>query len=240
MKYLKRRPFQWALIGVVLSFLGPLGEWLFIRLFPERLQEGLFLTYVYTELGALAAFTIFGFTLGRFAEKVEVLAKNDKLTGLYNRHFMVERFQQLQAIQRRYQERLSLIMFDLDHFKRVNDTYGHPVGDQTLIAVSNCVGQYCRESDVLCRYGGEEFVIICPKSDAQETLLLAERIRKAVEQLQTAVLGYPGPQTISVGVFELKYDQDVSLDEALLALDKTLYQAKRQGRNRVVVHKEAE
>jgi len=149
---------------------------------------------------------------------------------------MIDRFQQLLAIQKRYQEKLSLIMFDLDHFKRVNDTYGHPVGDQTLIAISNCVSHYCRETDLLCRYGGEEFVIICLKSDAQDTFLLAERIRKAVGELQAAVLGYPGTQTISVGVFELKYDQDVSLDEALIALDKTLYQAKRQGRNRVIIH----
>ena len=236
MQFFKRRPYQWALIGILLSFIGPLGEWVFIRVFPDYIADSLFLTYIYTELSALVAFSIFGFTLGLFAEKVEKLAVNDKLTGLFNRHYMIERFQQLLALQKRYRESLALIMFDLDYFKRVNDTFGHPVGDQTLKAVADCVRQYCRETDVLCRYGGEEFIILCPNSDAQVCYLLAERIRKAVEMLALEELGFPGPQTISLGVYELPVEQNLSMEQALKHLDEALYQAKKQGRNTVVIN----
>ncbi len=153
MKHLKKRRLRWALIGASLSFLGPLGEWMVLKLFSEATTDSLLLTYFYTEFVTLISFGLFGYLLGLHTEKIEFLALRDKLTGLYNRHYLIEHLEYLLAQHRRHKKRSSLIMIDLDHFKRVNDFYGHVTGDQALKAVAECVRQHCRESDIIARYG---------------------------------------------------------------------------------------
>ena len=181
------------------------------------------------------SFGLFGYLLGLNAEKIEVLVLHDKLTGLYNRHYLIEHMEQLLALHKRYKKRSSLIMIDLDHFKRVNDLYGHIIGDQALKAVAECVRQHCRASDVLARHGGEEFIIICSDSNIQESRQLAEPIRESVEQLRSETLGFPGPQTVSIGAYELSSDEELSVDQLFSRVDKALYRAKEEGRNKVVI-----
>jgi diguanylate cyclase (GGDEF)-like protein len=235
MKILKKRKLRWALIGVFLSFLGPLGEWMVLKLFSDATTDSLMLTYFYTEFVALISLGLFGYMLGLYTDKIEVLALHDKLTGLYNRHYLIEHLEHLLAMRKRYKRKLSLMMIDLDNFKRVNDSYGHVTGDLALKAVSECVRQRCRESDVLARYGGEEFIIICPDSNIQESYRLAERIRESVEQLTSESLGFPGPQTVSIGACELSSDEELSIDQLFSRVDKALYRAKEEGRNKVFI-----
>jgi len=234
-KQLKKRRFQWALIGASLSFLGPLGEWMFLQVFSSATTDSLLLTYFYTELVTLISFGLFGYLLGLHTEKIEFLALRDKLTGLYNRHYLIEHLEHLLAQHRRHKTRSSVMMIDLDNFKNVNDYYGHIIGDMALKAVAECVQRICRDSDILSRYGGEEFIVVCHDTDINEGSQLAERIRKSVECLTIESLGFPGPQTISIGVYELSPDDELTVDQLISRIDKALYRAKDVGRNKVFI-----
>ena len=139
---------------------------------------------------------------------------------------------------RRYCFQLSVLLFDLDHFKRINDAHGHQVGDQMLIEVSALTGEQLRESDLLARYGGEEFLVIAPNTGPAEAAMLAERLRAAIEAHDFleghADLGERGLHiTISIGL--ASFDDDNVDSETLIGnADRNLYQAKHAGRNRVV------
>jgi diguanylate cyclase (GGDEF)-like protein len=123
-------------------------------------------------------------------------------------------------------------MLDLDHFKRVNDQYGHLVGDQTLRAVSDALRESSRRADLIARYGGEEFAVLCPDTDCETGLRVAERLRTAVEALGETQLGHPGPQTISLGVAVQAKDHELTPERLLEHADVAMYEAKRRGRNR--------
>ncbi|WP_426417794.1 GGDEF domain-containing protein [Aestuariirhabdus sp. LZHN29] len=233
---LKQKRWRYAFLGVVLSFIGPLGEWLFVKLLSRSINDSFYLTLIYTEIFSLILFSVFGYILGKHTEKIEQLAFHDNLTGLYNRHYLFEKLNELMALHKRYQEKLSLVMIDLDHFKKVNDSYGHAVGDKTLKAAAKCIMQEIRDTDLGSRYGGEEFVIICPHTAVSDCHEVAERIRTSINSLQSDALGFPGPQTISAGVYELSSDQDMSLTQILNNIDVALYHAKKTGRNKVVIY----
>lgn len=235
MKHLKKRSLRWALIGASLSFLGPLGEWMVLKLFSDSATDSLLITYFYAEVVALISFGLFGYLLGLHTEKIEFLALRDKLTGLYNRHYLIEQLEYLLAQHRRHKKRSSVMMIDLDNFKKVNDYYGHIIGDMALRAVAECVHRICRDSDILTRYGGEEFIIVCHDTDINEGSQLAERIRRSVECLTIESLGFPGPQTISIGVYELSPDEELTVDQLIRKADKALYRAKEEGRNKVFI-----
>ena len=233
---LKRRRWHYATIGILLSFIGPLGDWLVVKLFARSTNDSFYLTLIYIELFSLVFFSVFGYILGRSTEKLEQLAFHDNLTGLYNRHYLFEKLSELMALHKRYQEKLSLVMLDLDHFKKVNDSYGHAVGDKTLKAAAKCIMEEIRDTDFGSRYGGEEFIIICPHTGVSDCHEVAERIRIAINNLQSDALGFPGPQTISAGVYELSSGQDASLMKILNNVDEALYHAKNTGRNKVVIY----
>ena len=233
---LKRRRWQYATLGVLLSFTGPLGEWFFVKLFSSSINDSFYLTLIYTEIFSLVLFSLFGYILGRYTEKIEQLAFRDNLTGLYNRHYLIKKLNELMALHKRYQEKICLVMLDLDHFKKVNDSYGHAVGDKTLKAVAKCIMEEIRDTDFGSRYGGEEFIVICPHTSLSDCHEVAERIRIAIKRLHSDTLGFPGPQTISAGVYELSSDQDVSLMQILNNVDRALYNAKKTGRNKVVIY----
>lgn len=163
------------------------------------------------------------------------LANTDGLTGLYNYRSFQERLEQEVERANRYRRALSLIMIDIDYFKRYNDTYGHPQGDSILVEVALALRQLSRTSDIVARYGGEEFAMILPETDLANAEALGQRLREYVEnRLSTREVQLPDQAlTISVGIAS---HLEGSPKETLVeTADAALYQAKRGGRNRVVV-----
>jgi diguanylate cyclase (GGDEF)-like protein len=160
---------------------------------------------------------------------LQITSITDGLTGVYNRTYALERFDHEVSAAKRYRKKLSVIMFDLDHFKRVNDFHGHQIGDSVLQRVAQIFRYTMRESDLIGRYGGEEFLIVLPETDCTEAALVAERIRKDVEAQE-----WSEPQlrvTISGGVAEYGGG---NAEQLIRRADSLMYQAKQLGRNRIV------
>lgn len=169
-------------------------------------------------------------------ERAKRRALMDELTGIYNRRFL-EEFLTKTILQdeRRKGQVISLLMMDLDHFKTVNDNYGHQVGDLVLKTVASSLHRVLKENDVLARYGGEEFTVVLPHTDQEGALAVGERLRKAVEELSFRRLSPTTPDRITISVGIATYPTHAkSVQELLRAADAALYQAKAQGRNRVV------
>jgi two-component system cell cycle response regulator len=159
----------------------------------------------------------------------------DALTGAFNRKHFSERIAGEIAYAKRHQTALSLIIFDLDHFKRVNDSHGHLGGDHILRSVAGIVKRTLRAEDVFARYGGEEFAVIARGIDVERALLFAERIRTTVAAARIEFNRTNVPITVSLGVASLACCGDAQGNEALVAkADERLYEAKRAGRNRSV------
>jgi diguanylate cyclase (GGDEF)-like protein/PAS domain S-box-containing protein len=168
---------------------------------------------------------------------LERLARTDALTGVHNRHHLFEFAAHEFDVARRYGHALSIIMFDLDRFKEVNDNFGHAVGDQVLKQVTQVACSQLREVDLLGRYGGEEFLVILPNTGAQQARLLAERIRSGVEALRVETDKGSVSVTLSIGITEMSHaPQDGSVDDLIRHADEALYLAKKSGRNRVVIY----
>jgi len=167
----------------------------------------------------------------RHFERARNLANVDGLTGIYNRRYFEQRI--LEELERsvRYKGSMALLMIDIDHFKKLNDEFGHLLGDEVLRQVSSIFEQHLRKLDVVCRYGGEEFAILVPETPGNRAMGVAEKLRRMIEGWNFP--GVPRPVTISVGVAEFPTDGR-SRDELMKAADDALYQAKQQGRNRVV------
>lgn len=160
-------------------------------------------------------------------------ATRDPLTGLYNRRYMEEALaREIQRANRR-QSAVSVLMIDIDFFKKINDTYGHEAGDSVLKAVAAAIQRQIRVSDVACRYGGEEFLVILPETRQDEAIHRAEEIREAVRQLQFSLEGPKlGTVTVSLGVASFPA-QGQTLQAIVQAADSALYQAKQSGRDQV-------
>jgi diguanylate cyclase (GGDEF)-like protein len=157
----------------------------------------------------------------------------DALTGVFNREYFNARLLTEIAYARRHDTALSLLMLDVDHFKKINDTFGHPVGDIALTKLVESVRTKLRVEDVFCRYGGEEFVAILRTTDLTAAACVAERIRQAVEQVELYAEGNQVKIRVSIGCASLSCTTG-SLPEELVAIaDRRLYAAKHAGRNRV-------
>ena len=157
----------------------------------------------------------------------------DPLTGLPNRRALMDRLQMEWARMQRHGGELSFIMADIDHFKRVNDTYGHSIGDKVLQEVARTIARQCRESDLPARYGGEEFAVVVPNEGISGAVHLAERCRREIEKVNLPAKGEPIRPTASFGVADAV---GVSSAELLVdRADQALYRAKAAGRNRVAV-----
>jgi diguanylate cyclase (GGDEF)-like protein len=162
-------------------------------------------------------------------------ASRDALTQIYNKRFFVERLHSEHAFSIRHRAALSLILFDLDHFKRINDTYGHLAGDHVLAAMAKALAPMIRSEDVFARYGGEEFVILSRSTDPPSAAVVAERVRAAVEAHVFEFEGTTINVTVSVGVAAAPHTEIRAPEDLVARADKALYEAKRAGRNKVVV-----
>ncbi len=164
--------------------------------------------------------------------KLTHLANRDRLTGLYNRRYFDKIFEQKfkEAHLKKYP--LCLLFVDIDHFKKVNDTFGHEKGDEVLRGVAQIIHALCRKEDIVARYGGEEFVLLFCGMDSENGAQVAETIRRIVEEKSTAVVGFR--ITISIGV-SVDNGRLADPGDFLRSADSALYTAKSQGRNRVVI-----
>ena len=172
---------------------------------------------------------IWGLHIRRQHHHILGVARRDQLTGLYNRHYLYETANKLIARARKNGDYLSLIMLDVDHFKAFNDKYGHLAGDRVLSTVASELLSHCRKGDDVFRYGGEEFMILLSGANLFQAEAKAELIRATIEQLQT----FKTQITCSFGVAQLGTDEK-SMEELIQRADEALYQAKAEGRNRVI------
>lgn len=168
-----------------------------------------------------------------YHEEIYRLSTVDGLTQVFNKRYFIDTLERELSRARRYDRPLALMMFDIDHFKRCNDTYGHRAGDHVLRHMADLVRQRARKVDVVARYGGEEFAVVLPEIDLGGAAQFADSIRALVEQQEFSFEGRTIPLTISIGVSEL--DPSIAhADDLISRADARLYKAKQTGRNRVV------
>jgi len=163
-----------------------------------------------------------------YVERVRQLAYIDGLTGIFNRRFFEMRIAEEMERARRYEGGMAVIMMDIDHFKRLNDEFGHLLGDEVLRQVSSVFSQHLRKVDIVCRYGGEEFAILLPQTSVEQALNVAEKLRKEIAAWQFP--GVPRAVTISAGASAYPAHGD-GRDDLVKAADAALYAAKQAGRN---------
>jgi diguanylate cyclase (GGDEF)-like protein len=209
-----------------------------------------YLPYQYTQtdldiLGMFAAQAAIAIRNATLYKKIEQVSITDELTGLFNRRGFFQFGEREFERSLRFSRPLSVLMLDIDHFKRVNDTYGHSTGDQVLRALADCFRQNKRGIDVEGRYGGEEFVLLLPETLLPGASQIAERLRQSVADLSIPVCRVNGDSsvnlriTVSVGVAHM-LPEISSLDALIHRADQALYRAKDSGRNRVVVWEETD
>ncbi|WP_224364620.1 diguanylate cyclase [Hyalangium versicolor] len=174
-------------------------------------------------------------TLASQVSELQKLSVLDGLTLLHNHRYFQERLREEFRVAQRYDDALTLILVDLDHFKEINDRHGHPVGDDVLRKVARGLQQCVRETDIVARYGGEEFAVLLPRTPLTGAITVAERIWKELGLLRV------GPEgtlqvTASLGISGFPHRTVLSADQLLLTADEALYRAKREGRNRICLH----
>lgn len=242
-----RRVLQWLIASLVLTVVAELAFTFYVSVYGFSNLIGhvlkliaFFLIYLaIVEMGLEAPHRLLFRNLKRHEEalenalqEVQRLAITDSLTSLYNRrHFSKVGEDEIQRTCR-YGRSLSAIMMDIDNFKRVNDTFGHKVGDQILQGVAGSCRQELRSVDVLGRYGGDEFVILLPENDRVAAGKVAERLRKTIADIQINTAKGPVKITASLGVASVDCDKP-SLETLLNRADKALYVAKKRGGNRI-------
>ena len=166
-------------------------------------------------------------------DELELQALTDPMTKLFNRRYLGEVTQQLLELARRNGSELSVVLLDIDKFKNVNDTHGHQVGDEVIIRLADALKEHTRKSDVACRFGGEEFVVLLPETPLKGALVMADTLRKEVEKLAVELSsGEVLKFTISIGVSQVASGEH-NLDSVITRADTALYEAKEGGRNKV-------
>jgi diguanylate cyclase (GGDEF)-like protein len=242
-----------ALQGVALAAGAPLG-WLLIEVLQgtrvSTAAAGHPGLYLYMLICTAVAFGLFGLVLGnretRLLEanrQLEELAVTDGLTGLRNARYFHARLAEERAEAERSGRPMAVVVLDLDHFKRVNDEYGHPVGDGVLVNAARAIASITRLGETEARVGGEEFALLLPDSTGAEAREVAERVRAAIAENETPIPGRDGATiriTASAGVASTAEHPSASVQEIYRITDEALYRAKREGRNRTVVADVAE
>ncbi|MDY6980240.1 MAG: GGDEF domain-containing protein [Pseudomonadota bacterium] len=233
---------RWMLVFLLLLVLSALLDpWLAARARP--MPQWLNTLYFLMNLGlgfSLVALMLYYFVKDRerayqqlqhSQAHIEQLLLTDDLTRVGNRRSLNERLQEELARVRRYGSPLSVIMIDADHFKVINDRYGHAVGDEVLVALAHALQECVRDSDFLARYGGEEFMVLLPETGRDGAVAMAERMRGALKKLRIGPL--ESGLSASFGVTEV-HEQD-NVDRLLNRVDEAMYEAKRSGRDRVCI-----
>jgi diguanylate cyclase (GGDEF)-like protein len=200
---------------------------------PLHLPMALYFTLIGTSVGV--AYGIYHLRIAQLYEQVKNLSVTDPLTALYNRRYLMDKLNSEVDRCRRYGRNLSIIMADIDHFKKYNDTHGHQQGDELLRMVAGEFRRLVRKPDFVARYGGEEFAVVMPETDCQKAVHLAERIRESI-----GLLPAPGVEsqtgngiTVSIGIAELPAHA-ADITSLIKEADDALYRAKSEGRDRVV------
>lgn len=186
---------------------------------PFRTQELLARTRTHVELK-------------KAKEKLLQMAITDELTGLANRRYFMERLNSEYDRAKRYESKYSLLMIDIDHFKLINDNFGHKAGDRVLQEASAVMKKSLRTSDIIGRVGGEEFSVLLPETEIKAALFIAERLRKRVEEKTIIHDTEELSVTVSIGVSQSS-PGDQSVDDIFIRADTAMYNSKREGRNRV-------
>jgi diguanylate cyclase (GGDEF)-like protein len=167
--------------------------------------------------------------------ELKLMASTDPMTKLYNRRYFSNISTHTLDLAKREKLDLSIIMFDIDNFKKINDTYGHKAGDEVIIALANKLIETKRKSDISCRFGGEEFVALLPNTSIEGAKTLANKIREVIENYEVISEDKKIKFTISLGVSKVDVENENSIEEALKRADDALYEAKNSGKNRVCV-----
>ena len=198
-----------------------------------EIRKTLYINLVVCLLITLVVVMLAHLTLKRYQAGIEDMASLDKLTGLFNRQAFAILMDKLQADYQRENRPLSVVMADVDHFKSINDSYGHSVGDQVLARIAELLRTGLRKSDIAVRWGGEEFLLLLRNCDLTEARQIADKLRLLIEQETLELKGQRVPMTISMGVSQL--DRGESSEQAIQRADVALYRAKNSGRNRIEV-----
>lgn len=241
----KRLTGRWIVIGgsflsvltmlVRTVFMALESDWDQVYRVPDQVQ-----VWTYFIVLAILLINSMGFVLMQMEHAITQqhdLAIHDRLTGIYNRHALMEALEHFAAQSSRHHRPLALLMIDIDHFKHVNDRHGHPAGDEVLREVARRAQSRLRHSDLLARYGGEEFLAVLPDTDAEGARVAAEAIRQAIGQQPVRLPEAQVPITVSVGVHVSVAGSAApdAIDGLISRSDQALYQAKKQGRDRVVI-----
>ena len=207
-----------------------------ISLFAEVQKQKASQQYNFTVIISTAiVFVLLFFRQLRIRNKLIRLTRTDALTGLENRSALFEYGEKMVASFSEQPQELSVLLLDLDHFKKINDNFGHQVGDNILVVVSQLVKETMRTRDVFYRLGGEEFVAILPFADSNKAKAIAMRINEKIAQHDFSYLTLRGKVTVSIGVATMEHNQ-LTFDDVLHCADLAMYQAKEQGRNAVVCY----
>ena len=214
---------------IALNEYGECGEWV------EDLEQGAsdFITHPCHDVELKAKIKTW-LRVKRRLEQLKAEALIDELTGIYNRRFMESHVVAQLGEAQRYHHPFSFMILDIDHFKQVNDTLGHPFGDLVLREGAMLIRELMRKEDILARYGGEEFAIILPHTDRKGAAVLGERVRAAVAEKEFEQGEKKRQVTISIGAATYPVDPMETVEELITCADGRLYQAKESGRNRLI------
>ncbi|MEA3371607.1 MAG: diguanylate cyclase [Campylobacterota bacterium] len=168
-------------------------------------------------------------------QQLKLLASIDPLTSLYNRRSFIEMSESILSLAKRNKTDSSILMLDIDKFKNVNDTYGHQIGDEVIKSLSLILQENSRASDIISRWGGEEFIVLLPETHINGASIIAEKIRKNIEEMVINLLNNKKLRyTVSIGVSQVDNEKDLNIEAPINRADEALYKAKESGRNRVV------
>lgn len=227
-----KRIYVFFVIGFTALFISLLTD-----VVDEFLQQPDYITTAFEDLFQVVGYVLIVIGIWKWivhnkhmTNSLQRLATTDDLTGAYNRRWFGEviKYEVHRAV--RYADTLSLVMLDLDHFKKVNDTYGHHAGDEVLKTVADIVKGNIRATDIFARVGGEEFTVLAPATHLEGAEVVAEKLRKRIERRTFETVG---TLTASFGVAE--FNRDEAVDALIKRADDALYEAKKHGRNRVVI-----